>query len=628
MNKKIKETIDNVRLWRGVAIVAGVYSFVFCVLIIANFTQINRVDPVNTKVMNALVERLKANPDDNQFREEVRQLDLLARKAYFTNQWQIRNGGYMLMLGVLVLIIALQFIRLATKQLPIVNPDNNEKLAYTQNRARLWVSIGGASIVVVALVFAFLTQSQLKSTFVNAASASNTVEPVKAVVQPVVQENVQTATSDNNKTAEVASAPVEKKDQVASNQSNEVKAEVAQQPQTVNKVATAGDFPTETELKNNFPNFRGYGGNGIAFQKNIPTSWDGPSGQNILWKVAIPLPGYNSPVIWGDKIFVAGASAAKREVYCFDRNTGKLLWTANADNIQGTPGKSPDVQGDTGHSAPTISTDGRRVYAIFANGDIVAIDMNGSRVWAKNLGVPQNHYGHSSSLITYKNLVIVQFDQRTNPRVVALSSTTGDEVWSTPRKVKISWSSPILVNTGSRMELMLVAEPSVASYDPATGKQLWSIDCISGEVGPSLAYAGGVVFALNEYASLTAVKVGDTPEKLWESSDYLSDVPSPIATDKYLFVITSYGTVVCYDAKTGTSYWTKEFENGFYSSPILAEDKIFLMDKQGVMHIFKADKVYASVGEAKLGEKIVTTPALANGRIYIRGDKSLYCVGK
>lgn len=625
---KLKKIIENVRFWKGVAIVAGVYSFIFCVLIIANFTQINRVDPVNTKVLNTLVERLKENPNDNQLREEIRELDLLARKAYFTNQWQIKNGGYMLMIGVLVLIIALQFIRLATKGLPVVDTENDDKLLYTQNKARKWVSIGGATLVVVALIFAFLTQNQLKSTFINAAQASNNEEKSQVSNPPAVQETTETkvAETPKNVTAEVTDASKEKKLEVTT--TKEEKKEQVQQPPVSNQVVTAANYPSDNELKNNFPNFRGFGGNAIAYQKNIPVNWDGPSGQNILWKVAIPLPGYNSPVIWGDKIFVAGANASKREVYCFDRNSGKLLWTANADNIQGSPAKSPDVQGDTGQSAPTISTDGKRVYVIFANGDIMAVDMNGTRVWAKNLGVPQNHYGHSSSLITYKNLVIVQYDQRTNPRVLALSSANGDEVWSTPRKVKITWSSPIIVNTGSRAELMLVAEPSVSSYDPATGKQLWSIDCISGEVGPSLAYADGVVFALNEYASLTAIKVGNTPQKLWESSDYLSDVPSPVATDKYLFVVTSYGTVVCYDAKNGTSYWTKEFENGFYSSPIIAEGKIYLLDKQGVMHIFNADKTFTSVGEAKLGEKSVCTPAFANGRIYIRGDKNLYCIGK
>lgn len=623
MNQTLKKYIENVRLWRGIAIAAGIFSFVFCILIIANFTQINRVDPVNTKVINALVERLKENPNDNQLREEIRELDLLARKAYFTNQWQIRNGGYMLMIGVLVLIIALQFIRLATKELPVVISDESEKLSQTQRKARFWISIGGAALVVVALVFAFISKSQLKETFSQAAIAKNDT-PSEPEIKVNEQEKVETSKQVEEKT----DLDTTKSNAASVNDAAKEKKEIVQE-QIVNKPVTAtGDYPSDNELRNNFPNFRGYAGNGVVYQKNIPTSWDGTSGQNILWKVAIPLQGYNSPVIWGDKIFLAGASANKREVYCFDRNSGKLLWTANADNIAGSPAAAPKVQGDTGQSAPTISTDGRRVYAIFANGDIIAVDMNGNRVWAKNLGVPQNHYGHSSSLITYKNLVIVQYDQRVNPRVLALSSSTGDEVWSTPRKVKISWSSPILVNTGSRSELMLVSEPSVTSYDPATGKLLWSIDCISGEVGPSLVYADGVVFALNEYASLTAIKVGDTPQKLWESSDYLSDVPSPVATDKYLFVVTSYGTVVCYDAKNGTSYWTKEFADGFYSSPIIAEGKIYLLDKQGVMQIFSADKEFKPIAQPKLGEKSVCTPAFANGRIYIRGDKNLYCIGK
>lgn len=624
MKESIKKYIENVRLWRGVAITAGVFSFIFCVLIVANFTQINRVDPVNTKVLNALVERLKENPNDNQLREEIRELDLLARKAYFTNQWQVRNGGYMLMIGVLVLIISMQFIRLATKSLPEVKADDGVKYLIAQKKARFWVSVGGITLVVVALVFAFITKNQLKSTFENAALANNVEgKTTEQSEQPKVEEaKVDTTKSVVAKEEKTTKAETEKKENAeVSTSKEEVK-----QTQTV--ATTTSNYPSNNELKNNFPNFRGYGGCGIAYQKNIPTSWDGPSGQNILWKVAVPLPGYNSPVIWGDKIFVAGANATKREVYCYDRNTGKLVWTANADNIQGSPAAAPKVQGDTGQSAPTISTDGRRVYVVFANGDIIAVDMNGNRVWAKNLGVPQNHYGHSSSLICYKNLVIVQYDQRVNPRVIALSSTTGDEVWSTPRQVKISWSSPILVNTGSRDELMLVADPSVASYDPATGAQLWSIDCITGEVGPSLAYADGVVFSLNEYATLTAIKIGVVPEKLWESTDYLSDVPSPVATDKYLFVVTSYGTVVCYDAKNGTSYWTKEFSEGFYSSPIIAEGKIYLMNKQGVMQIFNADKTFTLISEAKLGEKSVCTPAFANGRIYIRGDKNLYCIGK
>ena len=108
----------------------------------------------------------------------------------------------------------------------------------------------------------------------------------------------------------------------------------------------------------------------------------------------------------------------------------------------------------------------------------------------------------------------------------------------------------------------------------------------------------------------------------------MSDVPSPVATDKYLFVVTSYGLVACYDALSGELYWEHEFDNGFYASPILVDEKIYLMDRAGTMHIFKADKVFVSVATSKLGEKSDSTPAFADGHIYIRAGKNLYCIGK
>jgi len=112
----------------------------------------------------------------------------------------------------------------------------------------------------------------------------------------------------------------------------------------------------------------------------------------------------------------------------------------------------------------------------------------------------------------------------------------------------------------------------------------------------------------------------------WEDDEYLSDVPSPVVTNNYLFVPTSYGMMVCYDAQTGTKYWEKEFDNTIYASPIISEGKVYLIDKQGVMHIFKVDKEYVSLGEPQLGEKIVSTPAFSNGRIYLRGYDNLYCI--
>jgi outer membrane protein assembly factor BamB len=286
------------------------------------------------------------------------------------------------------------------------------------------------------------------------------------------------------------------------------------------------------------------------------------------------------------------------------------------------------VNEETGYSAPTAATDGIGVYAIFANGDIIALDMDGKKIWAKNLGLPGNHYGHSSSLMLYKDLIIVQYDQKSAPKLLALSTKSGSIVWSANRNVKISWASPIIVNTGKRTEIILAAEPYVASYNPDNGAELWKVDCISGEVGPSPAYANGMVFSVNDYSKLAAIKLGDQPSVLWENTEYLSDIPSPVATDKYLFLSTSFGLTVCYDAVNGQKYWEKEFGNNVYASPIIVEGKVYILDRTGIMHILKVDKEYVSLSEPKLGENSVCTPAFTDGRIYIRGDKNLYCIGK
>jgi outer membrane protein assembly factor BamB len=307
-----------------------------------------------------------------------------------------------------------------------------------------------------------------------------------------------------------------------------------------------------------------------------------------------------------------------------DANTGKLKWTGQVGNGS----KKPKVSEETGYAAPTAATDGAGVYAIFATGDIAGFDMSGKKLWEKDLGLPDNPYGHSSSLLVYDGKVIVQYDQRTSQKILALSVKTGATVWSTNRTVRASWSSPILVNTGNRSEIITVAEPYVAAYNPSTGKEIWKIESIGGEVGPSAAYSNGLVFAVNDYSTLCAIKAGSEPAILWENNELLSDIPSPVANEKYLFLATSYGVLVCYDAVTGEKYWEKDFGNSIYSSPVIAENKLYVMDATGVMHIVATDKEYRLVGESSLGEHSATTPAFTNGRIYIRGVDHIYCFGK
>ncbi len=646
MNEEINKIQMNIRLWKRVATVAAVFSVLVCVLIVANYVQLNRQDPVDNLMIDRLVERLSQNPSDQELRQEIRELDLLARKAYFANQWQIRFGGYMLLVGIAVLIIAMQMIRSnEQKHLPVeLGPE--EDLMHTQKLSRRWVY--GFSILIVggALILAFLTHRQLGDHFRQAAMAArieNAAEEQEQTAELRQQQNqAAVLQATENKPEEMA----DKNDQIPANQEIEPKsAESASSPQekqakksaeqpvqeesnpeTVSEEPAGNASSVSAAIGTRFNAFRGPGSNGISYDKNIPVDWNGETGENIRWKIPLPLPGFNSPVIWNDKLFLTGAKADQKEVYCLDRHSGEILWRAKVENVPGSPASPPDVPDYTGHAASTVAVDGKNVYAIFFDGDMAAFDFEGNPVWSRNLGVPDNHYGYASSLIAYNGMVLIQYDQRNVAKVMALSGASGETVWETPRDVKISWASPVLVETPFGKELILAADPFVISYDPDTGKERWRKKCLSGEVGPSVAYAGGMVFALNEYASLVAIKLGDDPEVVWEDMDYLSDVPSPVATEQYLFAPTSWGMMVCYDTQTGEKLWEAEYDNSIYASPVIAEDKVFLLDRAGVMHIFEVSGEYTEVAASPLGENSVCTPAFADGRIYIRGEQNLYCI--
>jgi len=287
----------------------------------------------------------------------------------------------------------------------------------------------------------------------------------------------------------------------------------------------------------------------------------------------------------------------------------------------------PRVTEDTGLSAPTMTTDGKRVFAIFATGDVIAFDMNGNRVWAKNLGVPDNHYGHSSSLITWDGKLFIQYDTNKGGRVMALNVSNGEIVWDTQRDSNISWASPVLAQVDGNYQLFLTADPIVAGYNVNTGEEMWAVEAMMGEVGPSVAFSKGVVYAGNEYARLVAIDAS-SHEILWENDMYLPEAASPLAHDGLVIIATSYGVLVCYDAKTGDQYWEDDVGTTLYSSPIYANGKLFMMDNDGVMRIYDYAKEMNMISENELGETSGTTPAFADGRIYIRGEENLYCIGK
>ena len=612
---------DKIKLAQRIAWIAAAFAVVMAFMLITNFVQTKLNNPIDNKTIPALVKRLSQDPGDETLKTEIRAFDLMARKAYFTSQWQIRTGSYLMFLGLIISILAIRYTLSAKSKLNEI--DSIEKInGLDKLVAQKWIIYVGSGLILLALVSGFLSYNSLKEYMVNENLVVQEEKPVENVA--MAAENP-TASPANQTTSAEHTAAAEKTDSTKVPSKNSTETPVA--PASAAIVAKPAGLPTMAELKANYPFFRGAEGIGVAFQKNTPTEWNGAGGKNVIWKVKVPKAGFSSPIIWGNQLFVTGADAQSRVVYCYDKSSGKLIWEAAADNIEGSPAKIPKVTADTGLAAPTMATDGRAVFAIFATGDVIALDMSGKRLWARNLGVPDNHYGHGSSLIIYKDKLLIQYDTNKSGKLLALASQTGATVWETVRNSKISWSSPILVNTGSRTELILTTNPNVNAYNPETGKELWNIACLSGEVGPSAGYADGMVFAGNEYAKLVGIKIGGTPEIAWESDEFLPEVSSPLAVNGLLYVATSYGVFACYDAKTGTKNWSQEYGDAFYSSPVYADGKVYITDMSGKTHIVKATKEYQLIGTPELGEKAVCSPVFQDGRVYLRGMNQLYCMG-
>jgi len=414
-----------------------------------------------------------------------------------------------------------------------------------------------------------------------------------------------------------------------------------------------GPPPAESAFKENWPRFRGPDGAGLVKAGDWPQKWDAESGENIVWKTPIPMPGNSSPVLWGDRLFLTGADADRQEVFCFSRTSGKLLWQTPIFAARGDV-KAEDIRPlpITGYASPTPATDGVRVCVTYASADVAAVDFDGNVAWARNLGKPENaqdsSYGRATSLLLYQDKVIVQFDRGMEPgdglsALIALDAKTGKTVWSAPRPVRRCWCTPILVAVAGRMELIANGSPWIIAYDPENGKELWRCAGMKEDVAASPTFADGLVYVTNDHAKVFAIRPapderGDvtatniksaqsTARVVWTALEGLSDAPSPVCNGRFFLQANSNGQLTCYDAKSGKLFWNEMLDGRVWASPTLAGDEVYVPSEDGNVYLFALAEKFGPVTACKLGEPLLSTPAFADGRIYFRGEKTLFCVG-
>ena len=416
----------------------------------------------------------------------------------------------------------------------------------------------------------------------------------------------------------------------------------------------------------NWPQWRGPDGSGVSTEKNLPAEWS-PT-KNIKWKTPIEGRSHSSPIVWDNRVFlttsiegevVPGAKAVKHvdekdkeylhpdsvgadrkhtfKVLCIDRDTGKILWQSTA--WEGTPYDNRHRK--SSYAASTPATDGKFVYAFFGTEGLYAYDFKGNLAWKAQLGnLGTVGMGTGTSPILFDNLVIVQCDEENGASsfIVALDKKTGKEVWKTPRKVQVSWSTPLLVRTATRAELITSGTEALISYDPATGKELWRHKGVESNAIPSPVANNEMAYLVAGFPAKIAyaIKLGQngdltgTPNVPWKYEKGTAYVPSPILYGDYLYLTTDRGIVTCIDAKTGEV----KYEGGripipatFTASPVAFENKILMTSEDGDTFIVKAGPKHEILGTNSVGEPVYASPAIADGRIFIRGEKNLYCIG-
>jgi outer membrane protein assembly factor BamB len=390
-----------------------------------------------------------------------------------------------------------------------------------------------------------------------------------------------------------------------------------------------------------WPGWRGPNGLGVTDERDLPLTWGGKDGANVVWKVPLPVEGQSSPVVWRDRVFVAGVhwphGATPKEfpehhVLCYAAADGKPLW-----DRQVPPGtwKLTDLRG--GYGIPTPATDGERVYVLFGSAVLAALDLDGNIAWRKELPTPYDFdVALATSPVLYRDTVLLVCDQtKKSSRMLAYDKKTGDLRWDVKRPdAGFTHSTPVLAPVGDGTQLVVAASNALQGVDPADGRVIWWCTAAGDVCSP--AFAGdtaycdsgrgggpGVAVDVTGKGNVTATHVR------WKVPQVPEGFASALIVGGRVYKLHNPGVLKCWDLATGKEVYANRLEGvATRPSPFLTPEGRLYFASGGKSYVLQAGPTFQVLAVNDLGDASDASPAVAGGRIFLKGQRHLYCIGK
>lgn len=381
--------------------------------------------------------------------------------------------------------------------------------------------------------------------------------------------------------------------------------------------------------------FRGPNGSGVGVAEGIPTEF---SVEDCLWRIQLPGIGHSSPAIIAGKLFITSADpdSANRHVMAYDATSGAALWKQSFDT------DTHRVHARNSYASSSPAVDDERVYVCWAtpdNYEVLALrQADGGLVWRRSLSQFKSQHGFGTSPMVLDGLVILTNDQLGESFIVALDPATGEIVWKTPRDSgSAAYGVPCVYrHADGRKELIVCSTADgISGLDPKTGKTNWSADvftqrsvaspvCVGDLVLGQCGQGGGGTYFV---AVRPPARVGDEAEVVYSFTKGAPYVPTPVAADDLVFLVHDRGTVMCIDANSGETIYNERIGGGISGSPVRVGDKIYCIAENGDVLVIAASREFKLLARNPLGENSRATPAVADGRMYLRTESQLFCVG-